>query len=46
MGHVETPVLLADRGSAEVRTRLEGLTLQEVKGLLDEAIDRLKDEQS
>lgn len=46
VGHVETPVLLADRGSAEVRTRLEGLTLQEVKGLLDEAIDRLKDEQS
>ncbi len=46
VGHVETPALLAERGSAEVRTRLAGLTLQEVKGLLDEAIDRLKDEQS
>ena len=46
VGHVETPVLLAERGGAEVRTRLEGLTLQEAKSLLDEAIDRLKDEQS
>ncbi len=46
VGHVETPVLMEERGSAEVRNRLEGLTLQEVKGLLDEAIDRLKDEQS
>jgi hypothetical protein len=46
VGHVETPVLLADRGGAEVRTQLEGLTLQEVKDLLDEAIDRDKNEQS
>ncbi len=46
VGHVETPVLLAERGSAKVRTRLEGLRLREVKDLLDEAIDRLKDEQS
>ena len=46
VGHVETPVILADQGSTEVRTRLEGLTLQEVKHLLDEAIDRIRDEQS
>jgi hypothetical protein len=45
VGHLETPVLLAGRGSDEIRGHLERLTLAEVKSLLDETIDRQREEQ-
>ena len=40
MGHLETADLVNARTEDEARARLEGLTLREVRSLLDEAIAR------
>jgi hypothetical protein len=40
MGHLETDDLVAARTEDEARARLEGLSLREVRTLLDEAIAR------
>lgn len=43
VGHVETDMLERGRTEDEVRGRLEGLSLERVKDLLDEAIRRRRD---
>jgi hypothetical protein len=44
VGHVETPTLLEGRTREEVETGLTALTLTEVRALLDEAVQKRKDE--
>ena len=40
IGHVQTPVLCRERGSAAAEDRLRELSLDRVKSLLDEGIER------
>lgn len=45
VGHVETPTLVQGQTTEEVEERLGELTLPEVKRLLDEAVERLLEEE-